>query len=83
MTSPSPIIPSDLAKAFRPGLYRHYKGDLYRAWCIGRLSESRHEEMVVYTGIEYGLTWIRPLQMFVETVEVDGVSKPRFERIDD
>jgi len=60
------------------GRYRHYKGKDYEVLGIARHSET-DEELVVYRPLygEQGL-WVRPLTMFVETVEVDGQLLPRF-----
>lgn len=60
------------------GLYRHYKGNHYEVYGVARHSESE-DELVVYRALygEYGL-WVRPLSMFVETVEINGVLQPRF-----
>jgi len=62
----------------QPGLYRHYKGAEYRVFGVARHSETE-EELVVYQALygEFGL-WVRPLSMFVESVEVDGRTVPRF-----
>lgn len=62
----------------QPGLYRHYKGPEYRLFGVARHSESE-EQMVVYQALygDYGL-WVRPLEMFCESVEVDGEMVPRF-----
>jgi hypothetical protein len=66
-----------------PGRYRHYKGPEYEV-----LSEARHSEteevLVVYRALygEHGL-WVRPKAMWLETVEVDGVARPRFARVDE
>lgn len=70
MTSPHP----------QPGLYRHFKGNPYRVLGVARSSETM-EEVVVYEALygEGGL-WIRPLAMFMETVEHQGARVPRFER---
>ncbi|WP_101759613.1 DUF1653 domain-containing protein [Oceanicoccus sp. KOV_DT_Chl] len=65
----------------RPGLYRHYKGNDYQV--IGEAGHTETEErFVVYRALygERGL-WLRPLSMFIEQVEVDGIVKPRFEYI--
>ena len=63
------------------GRYRHYKGGEYEVVAIAKHSETM-EDMVVYRGIyEGGVTWARPLPMFLETVIVDGVEKPRFEYV--
>jgi len=70
------------AAALRPGRYRHYKGGEYRVLGVATHSESG-EPLVVYMPLygEGGL-WVRPLAMFVETVERDGSAVPRFEYID-
>ena len=64
-----------------PGRYRHYKGNYYEVIGIAGHSETE-EDMVVYRTL-YGdhSLWGRPLGMFVEDVQVDGRSVPRFERI--
>jgi hypothetical protein len=64
------------------GRYRHYKGNEYEVIGVARHSEDE-SELVVYRPLygERGL-WVRPLQMFIETVQVDGVTKLRFEYID-
>ena len=64
-----------------PGRYRHYKGQEYSVLGVARHSETEGE-FVVYRQ-EYGARelWVRPRQMFLETVIVDGRSVPRFERI--
>jgi len=62
----------------QPGLYRHYKGAEYRVLGVARHSETE-EEMVLYQALygDFGL-WVRPLAMFVGSVEVDGRQMPRF-----
>ena len=62
-----------------PGRYRHYKGHEYIVIGIARHSETM-EELVIYRQ-EYGdnALWVRPKQMFLETVEVDGKVLRRFE----
>ena len=62
------------------GTYRHYKGKEYEVIGIAQQSETL-EEMVVYRALYgEGQLWVRPLRMFLETVEVDGEFVPRFER---
>ena len=63
------------------GLYRHYKGGLYEVIGTARHSESL-EPMTVYRALygAHGL-WVRPAAMFAETVEIDGVVRPRFEKV--
>jgi hypothetical protein len=61
------------------GRYRHYKGKQYIVIGVARHSETE-EELVVYRKDydDHGL-WVRPLGMFMESVEVDGKLVPRFE----
>jgi len=61
-----------------PGIYRHYKGALYEV--LGTAQHSENEEsLVVYRALygDYGL-WVRPLDMFTESVTKDGQTQPRF-----
>lgn len=62
----------------QPGLYQHYKGPQYRVFNVARHSETE-EEVVFYQALygDYGF-WVRPLSMFLESVEVDGEQVPRF-----
>lgn len=61
-----------------PGLYRHFKGNLYELVEVARHSETL-EDYVVYRALygDHGL-WVRPLTMFIEQIERDGVRQPRF-----
>lgn len=65
------------------GKYRHYKGNLYEVIDIAKHSESL-EDMVIYRTLygDFGI-WVRPLQMFLENVEVNGNIQKRFEFIGD
>lgn len=65
----------------RPGRYRHYKGRDYLVIDVATHSETE-ERLVVYR-TDYGdhSLWVRPLDMFVETVEFDGRTVPRFNYI--
>lgn len=71
------------------GLYQHYKGNKYRVVGIGCHTESDpHEYYVVYGLVEQKTEkfpdfWLRPYDMFVETVEVNGEVIPRFKKIDE
>jgi hypothetical protein len=61
-----------------PGIYRHYKGNNYEVIGIARHSEDE-SELVVYRPLYgEGKLWVRPLEMFVELVEVEGSKQPRF-----
>ena len=65
------------------GRYRHYKGNDYTVIGVARHSETL-EELVIYRA-EYGERglWVRPAAMFQEIVEVDGVTVPRFRRVEE
>ena len=61
------------------GRYRHYKGNEYAVIGVAKHSEDE-SELVVYKPL-YGdqRLWVRPLSMFVETIQVNGKTMPRFE----
>lgn len=65
----------------KPGTYQHYKGQQYQVLFIARHSETE-EQLVVYQAL-YGERghWVRPLNMFTETVIIDGAEVPRFARL--
>ena len=62
----------------KPGLYRHFKGNLYRLLYVAKHSETL-EPMVVYQALygDQGI-WVRPASMWSERVERDGYCGPRF-----
>lgn len=65
------------------GIYRHYKGKQYKVIAIAKHSETL-EDMVVYEALydnQMSKIWVRPLKMFVEKVEQDGILVNRFEYI--
>jgi hypothetical protein len=64
------------------GVYKHFKGNKYQVVGVSKHSEGE-SDMVVYRPLygDRGL-WVRPLEMFAESVEVDGVLRPRFKLID-
>lgn len=63
------------------GKYEHYKGMQCRVLGIALHSETL-EEMVVYQHLdEEKMIWVRPLKMFLEEVEINGVKKPRFKYV--
>jgi hypothetical protein len=67
----------------RPGLYRHYKDNAYRVHGLALHTET-HEWMVVYEALygDGGL-FVRPAEMFNETVAVAGRRVPRFARVEE
>lgn len=71
---PLPAVPA--------GRYRHYKGNEYDLVDVVRHSETL--ELLALYRPRYGdrALWVRPWAMFFETVVVDGVERPRFQRVD-
>jgi len=62
----------------KPGVYRHFKGNLYRLITVARHSETL-EEMVVYQALYgEGGFWVRPAAMWDEIVEKEDYTGPRF-----
>ena len=65
------------------GKYRHYKDKEYRVLHLATHSETG-EQLVIYQALygEMGI-WARPLDMFLETVEVNGETVFRFSYIEE
>ncbi|MCV2884663.1 DUF1653 domain-containing protein [Aestuariibacter sp. AA17] len=62
-----------------PGKYRHYKGNDYQVLGVATHSEDE-TKLVVYRPLYgEGALWVRPLEMFLESVELDGKAVPRFQ----
>ncbi|MCC5092544.1 MULTISPECIES: DUF1653 domain-containing protein [Xanthomonas] len=71
-----PPLPS-----IEPGRYRHFKGGHYEVLGVVRHSETL-APLVLYRPLETDVgMWVRPFEMFVAQVEVEGMMRPRFERI--
>ena len=78
------------------GFYYHYKHDpngsvnnySYEVISVGTHTET-HEKFVIYRSLYQTETqgganyWLRPLEMFVENVEKEGKTFPRFKKITD
>jgi hypothetical protein len=62
----------------QPGRYRHYKGHEYEVLGVARHSETEQEYVVYRALYGDGGLWVRPTEMFLETVLIDGHPCPRF-----
>ncbi|OHA26618.1 MAG: hypothetical protein A3C06_01795 [Candidatus Taylorbacteria bacterium RIFCSPHIGHO2_02_FULL_46_13] len=65
------------------GKYRHYKGKEYQVIGVAKHTETL-EDLVVYKALYENKTanlWVRPLKIFMESVEVEGKKMLRFEYI--
>ncbi len=71
--------------SIEPGEYEHYKGNRYEVLGIGAHTETL-EYFVVYKALyarENGPeVWLRPYELFVSEVEVDGQMVPRFKKVE-
>lgn len=63
------------------GKYKHAKkGTFYRVLAVGKHSETL-KELVVYEALydnPVSKIWIRPKEMFLEEIELNGKRTPRF-----
>jgi cyclomaltodextrinase / maltogenic alpha-amylase / neopullulanase len=71
-----------MKQGLKIGKYKHYKGKLYEVIGTAYHSETL-EELVVYRALymsSFGenVLWVRPKKMFIENVEINGKSTPRF-----
>ncbi|MCL1902380.1 MAG: DUF1653 domain-containing protein [Alphaproteobacteria bacterium] len=71
------------------GIYRHFKGHVYRVIATGKHSETL-EDVVIYQSIDAenscdnghaDTIWVRPILMWDETVVHNGERVPRFAEV--
>lgn len=73
----------EAVKKIPVGKYRHFKGNEYEVIGIARHSKTA-EPMVVYRALYGdGGIWVRPAEMWNETVERDGQTYQRFVRVEE
>ena len=63
------------------GKYRYYKGNFYNVIAVAKHSETL-KEFVVYEALydnKVSKFWVRPIELFTDTVEVDGKIVKRYE----
>lgn len=68
------------------GKWKHFKGDTYTVIGVAKHSENPDDEYVVYIHPDKDgndQMWIRPVAMFLETIERDGKTMKRFEYLGD
>jgi len=61
-------------------IYKHYKGKSYKVHGLAKHSESL-EELVYYECLyenDLGKFWVRPKEMFLSSIEIDGKLTKRF-----
>lgn len=65
------------------GIYRHYKGNMYKVLYIAKHSETL-EDMVIYQDVKYpDKIWARPASMWNDDIEIDGNTVKRFELMEE
>lgn len=60
--------------------YEHYKGGRYEIVATGFL-EDTETPCVAYRSLEKGIVWVRTAKNFLENIEHDGQTVPRFKKI--
>lgn len=65
----------------KPGIYRHFKGADYELIDVAFHSETERPHVVYRPLYGEARLWLRPLELFIDHKEVDGIQVPRFERI--
>lgn len=71
------------ADSLRAGVYEHYKGGRYLLVGVAKHSETG-ELLAAYIplyAVEGVPLTVRPLDMFLDTVEIEGESRPRFRHV--
>lgn len=78
-----PAFSSNAKSIVIGNVYDHYKSRRrYKILAVARNSETL-EELVVYQALYgEGDVWVRPLNMFLENVMINGISQPRFKLVD-
>jgi hypothetical protein len=81
MDKPLPPFSSAARSIVIGGIYTHFKNKRYKILAIARHSETL-QELVVYQALYgEGGVWVRPVDMFLENITVDGQSFPRFKLV--
>lgn len=81
MTKPLPPFSAAAKSLVIGAVYEHFKKQRYTILAVARHSETL-EELVVYRALYgEGGVWVRPVNMFLETVSVEGKSVPRFKLV--
>jgi hypothetical protein len=57
--------------------YQHYRGGFYEVITLATHSETQ-EPLVIYKSLLFGSVYARPLSMWFDWVEIEGVTTTRF-----
>ena len=71
-------------RKIKPGLYRHFNGEMYRVLSIATHTENGGQ-LVIYRDEKSGKVWAQPYEMFASPVDrekyPDARRKWRFKRV--
>lgn len=73
------VLDTSMQRELKKGKYRHFKGNEYLVVDTARCSET-DAQLVIYKPLydEGEGLWVRPLEMFLESIERDGKTFERF-----
>lgn len=69
----------DFDRPIDSDMYQHYKGGYYEIVATGFLEDSE-TPCVIYRSLEKNIVWVRTAQNFLESVEYNGRTMPRFSK---
>lgn len=70
-------------KALEGRFFRHFKGNYYQLMHIAHHSETLEPQAVYRALYGEGEMWVRPMEMFLEEIERDGVKMRRFAPVEE
>jgi hypothetical protein len=73
----------DIMTKVSPGIYKHFKGHIYRVIGTAKHSEDLKEHIVYVSVNDPEDIWVRPADMFLDLIERDGLKFQRFECLED
>jgi hypothetical protein len=76
------VATGDKILNIKQGIYRHFKGNKYHILGVAQHSENGSSLVVYRPMYGAGDLWVRPVEMFLETVELNGQQVPRFELLE-
>lgn len=64
------------------GLYEHYKRGRFIVLGVAKNCKTEEEVVVFYNEFNLKALWVRPIEEFLATVELNGAQVPRFVKLD-
>jgi hypothetical protein len=69
-------------KRVTPGVYKHYKRGRFVVLGVAKNCKTNEEVVVFYNEEDMSSMWIRPVEEFLSTAELDGDQVVRFVKVD-